>query len=482
MKVLLLNTPTKYAAVTTADWDTTAEDIGAFPPIGLSYLAGYLLERTKNDVCILDALAEKLDCLQILERISEYRPDIVGTTIFTPTFYDSIQIIRAIKKKMSDCYVCVGGTQHLRMFLEETLSHPEIDFAVRGEGEIIFANLVDALGNRTPLEEVEGISFKKDGKVISVGKEGYIKDINQLPKPAFQIMPLEKYKSAIGSGQPVGTIATSRGCPYECTFCDRPYRSYRSYDNERILSEMKYFYDRGIKEFVFFDDMFNLKPERVIGISESIAIMFPEAAWCFRGRADQVTQEMLDKAKKAGCRQIMFGIEAAKDEDLKAIKKKITTKQLVDSIALCKKSGIETSTNWIIGLPCHKSRKDILHLLDFAIKSGSDYAQFNIMIPYYGTEVFNEGVERNILPPDFWREYILNPSPNAYIPIWNEYFSREELSELLKKCYHEFYMRPSKIIDQLFRIRSISQFKTKLKGILTVMGFGGFKRGKTNSS
>lgn len=480
MKVLLINAPSKYAAVTTSDWDTTAEDIGAFPPIGLSYIAGYLVKYTNHDIKILDTLAERLYYDEIEKRIIEYKPDIVGMTAFTPSFYDVLMVARLVKKNFPNCYVCIGGTQHVKMYLKETLHHPEIDFVVRGEGEIIFANLLNAIQHRTPLSDVEGISFKKDGSIANVGAEGYIKDINELPSPAFDLLPFERYKSAIGTGNTVGTIATSRGCPYACTYCDRPYRTYRSYTNEKILSEMEYFYNRGIKEFVFFDDMFNLKPKRVIEISDAIIERFPDIVWSFRGRADQVTEEMLKKAKKAGCRQIMFGIEAAKDEDLKAIKKKITTKQFIDSISLCKKLGIETSTNWIIGLPTHRRRQDVLDLLNFAIKSGCDYAQFNILIPYAGTEIFEEGVKRKILPSDFWKNYLFNPTPNAYIPIWDEHLSRKELSELLKICYKRFYLRPSNVIKNVLRVRSLSQFKTKFKGMLTVMGFGGFKREKVS--
>lgn len=476
MRLMLINSPSKYGAFVTSDWDRTAEDIGAFPPIGLSYLAGYLVKQTRHDVKMLDVIAERLDDKQIEERIKEYQPDMVGTTVFTPTFYDSLMLARLVKKTVPNCYFCVGGTQHMRMFLKETLHHPEIDFAVRGEGEVALANLLDALEKGTPLSAVEGISFKKDGEIVSPGAEGYIKDINVLPSPAFELMPLDKYKSAIGTGEPCGTIATSRGCPYSCSFCDRPYRSYRSFSNERILSEMEFFYNRGIKEFVFFDDMFNISPKRVVEISDVMIKKFPDIIWSFRGRADQVTEEMAVKAKKAGCVQMMFGIEAAKDEDLKAIKKKITTKQLVDSIALCKKLGIETSTNWIIGLPVHKSAQDILDLMDFAINSGTDYVQFNILIPYAGTEIYELGIKKNILPPRFWNEYVLNPVPHAYIPVWDEYLSREELSELLKVCYRGFYLRPSYILKSALKVRSYSHFRTLLRGMLTIMGFGGFRR------
>jgi len=480
MKVLLINVPSKYGAFVTSDWDRKAEDIGAFPPIGLSYLAGYLLKHSEYDVTILDAVAEGLDYEHIEQRIVDHRPTIVGMSVFTPIFYDVLHVARMVKKNLPDCYVCIGGVNHARMYLNESLEHPEIDFVVRGEGEVIFKNLLDAIDKGTPLAQVEGISFRENGEILSPGPEGYITNINDLPSPAFEIMPLEKYKSAIGTGRPCGTIATSRGCPHQCTYCDRPYRTYRSYNQDRILSEIGFFYKKGIREFVFFDDMFNLTPARVIEISDAIIKEYPDIIWSFRGRADQVTKEMAIKAKKAGCVQMMFGVEAAKDADLKAIKKRLKISDVKNAINICKNIGVETSTNWIIGLPVHKSVQDVQDLLDTAIECGSDYAQFNIMIPYEGTEIFDDGVKKKILPAEFWREYVLNPTPNAYIPMWEEFMSREELSQLLKRCYRKFYLRPGKIVKNILKLQSYAHFKAKLRGVLTILGVvGGFKRENT---
>ena len=479
MKVLLINSPSKYSAYVTSEWDRTAEDIGAFPPIGLSYIAGYLKEHTNHEVSILDALALKLSYDEIAQKIREFNPDVAGTTLFTPTFYDHLKIAKLVKSVKPNCIFCVGGTQHLRMFLNETLSHPEIDYAIRGEGEIIFSNLLNVLDTNGSLSSVSGISYVKDGSVVSIGDEGYIDNINKMPSPAFDLLPINEYKSAIGTGLPVGTIATSRGCPYSCTFCDHPYRTYRSYDQDRILSEMSFFYDRGIKEFVFFDDMFNISPKRVIKIAIHIRERFPDIIWSFRGRADQVSEEMLKTSRQAGLVQIMFGIEAARDIDLKAINKQITLKQLFDSILLCHNYGIEVSTNWIIGLPTHRSKKDVLHVLKTAIKSGTDFCQFNILIPYAGTDIFKEGVNKGILPEFFWNEYTLNPIPNAYIPAWDEFLSRDELSGLLKTCYRRFYFRPINILKSLQRLKSFKHFLNQFRGMLTIIGFGGFSRQKS---
>jgi radical SAM superfamily enzyme YgiQ (UPF0313 family) len=477
MKVMLINSLPKKAASATSDWDTAQEDIGAFPPIGISYIAGYLAAYTDHEVLILDAVAERLDYPQIQERLLEFIPDIVGTTIFTPTFYGNLVLAKLVKKVLPKCLVCMGGVQHIRMFEKETLSHPEIDFVVRGEGEEIFTALLYTLESGGDLSAVEGISFLRDGQLISPGKEGYIKDINKLPPPAFSALNIDLYKSVIGTGKAVGTISTSRGCPYQCTFCDHPYRTFRVYSHDRILSEIQWFYDQGIREFMFFDDMFNINAKRVIDISESILTRFHDITWAFRGRADQVTEEMAIKAKESGCVQMMFGIEATTNEHLKIIKKQITIQKLKEAVNICKKVGIGTSSNYIIGFPFHKTKQDVLDVIDFAINCGSNYAQFNILLPYAGTEIYDEGVEKGVLPRDFWSNYVLNPQPDAFIPIWDEYLSREELSELLKMCYQRFYLRPSKVFENLIKVRSLSQLKMRFKGMLTVMGInGGYKR------
>lgn len=478
MRVQLINALPNDGATATSDWDTTQEDIGAFPPIGLSYLAGYLAEKTGHQVEILDAVAERLTYDQIAERILAFKPDMVGSTAFTPTFYGNLVLAKLVKKLRPDCYVCLGGIRHVKMFLEETLSHPEIDFVVRGEGEEIFAHLLNALENKTPLAGVNGISYKAGGRVFSPGPDGYLKDINEHPMPAFDLLPLHLYHNRIGSGKKIGTISTSRGCPYDCTFCDRPYRSFRSYSTERILEEVGHHYKQGVREFVFFDDMFNITPDRTIGISDALAEHYPDIVWSFRGRADRINEDVIKSIKRSGCTQVMFGLEATTNKDLAAIRKKITVEKFMHGVALCKKAGIKTSANFILGLPTHTSREDIVQLSRFSVECGIDYAQFNILVPYAGTEIYDDAVARKLIPGDFWSNYVRDPQPNAFIPVSEEHLSRDELSRLLKMCYQRFYLTPSKVLARVLEVRSLSEFRMKFIGFLTIIGLGGYKRKK----
>ncbi|MDD5086030.1 MAG: radical SAM protein, partial [Candidatus Omnitrophica bacterium] len=200
--------------------------------------------------------------------------------------------------------------------------------------------------------------------------------------------------------------------------------------------------------------------------------------WSFRGRVDQINDETLKIAKTSGCHQILFGVETGTDEGLRLIKKRITTEQAINGVRLTRKHGIETNTNWIIGFPFEKSKEDVMKTIDFAVKVSSDYAQFNILIPYYGTEIFKDGVEKGVLDKDFWINYVKTPVPKALIPVWNEYLSREELGALLKKCYQRFYFRPKQFLRNLTKTTNLRHLKSKIKGFAVLLGLGGYKMRK----
>jgi anaerobic magnesium-protoporphyrin IX monomethyl ester cyclase len=477
MKILLINPPAFHLAVTSKEWMTTAEDIGSFPPIGLMYIAGSLRASTDSRIEIIDMVLEQMSLAELGVRVRNFDPDIVGITAFTPMFYDVMEVVKLVKSLKPHCHLCVGGA-HAGAYPLETIAKPEIDSILLGESEHNFVKLVHAIEKGEDLRNVPGLICKDAaGGVSLIPQPGYIPDINTIAFPAFDLLPFNHYFSAIGTGNPVGTISSSRGCPYECTFCCKPYRTYRMRSPGNIIREMKLYYEKGIREFFFFDDMFNINPGRVAEISEAIlhSGMHP-IVWSFRGRVDQVSEAVFRKAKESGCRQVLFGVETATDEGLRLIKKKITTKQVMDAVRMARVSGLETNTNWIIGFPHHRSKKDIEELIHFARRVDSDYAQFNILIPYEGTEIYEQGVRQKVLERNFWRDYTVNPVPHALIPVWDEFLSREELSGLLRLCYAGFYFRPHKILKNMLTVKSFGHLMRKIKGATVLLGLGGYRK------
>jgi len=477
MKILLTNVPDLHVAKTTDDWDLEASDIGIFPPLGLMYLAGALRAQGRHEVKILDCVLNKYSLEEIARIAQEYQPDLVGLTCYTPTLFDAIRLSAKFRELLPSATIVWGGP-HTLLFPMESMEHPEVDILVLGEGEEVFPRLCDALEDKTPLDGIPGLVLRQGWEVRQTGEPGFVQDINTIPFPAFDLLEFNRYYSAVGTGKPVGTICSSRGCPFHCTFCCKPYSSYRSRSVDNILEEMSAYYAQGIREFFFFDDLFNATPKRVIDISQGILDLGMDICWSFRGRVDAVTPEMLRLAQRAGCRQIFYGVEAATDEGLKEIRKNITLAQAHGAVQMTRKAGILSSTNWIIGFPHHKNRNDVLELIDTAVSIDSDFAQFNICIAYHGTQIFEAGIKADLFNPDLWRNFARKPIANFVEPIWEQYLSRQELSALLRLGYRRFYFRPLPALRKLLRVRRLAELKLFAKGAITLLGIGGYHRKK----
>lgn len=472
MKVLLINPPREHMIHWSVnDWELDLGEISSFPPIGLMYLASYLREHTHHEVRIVDAIAEKMNYGSLKQRLNEFSPDVVGITSFTYTFYDVLQTAKIAKEMDSSIHVCVGGP-HTSLFPDETMTHPEIDSLVVGDGEIAFKELIDRLEQGGKLRDINGLLVYRQGdRIVRTGKARYITNLDSLPFPAFDLLDYKKYYATFGRSSIMATICSSRGCPFQCTYCQDSDKKYRMRSSENVIQEMLVYYDKGIRDFYFWDDMFNINSQRVIDISEKVleSKMRGNITWLFRGRVDGISEDMLKIAKKAGCRQILLGVEDYTDDGLKKIKKRITIRQAFDAVQMARKYGIETSTNWIIGFPHHKSKQDVYDLVDTAIRINSDYAQFNILQLLPGCEMYEGCVREGSLTADRWSNFVKNPLESYYVELYTKYFSARELSDLYREAHIRYYRRPGYILRRLLKLRSFAEFKVKAKAALAVL-------------
>lgn len=472
MKVLLINPPRDHIIRWSAnDWELDLGEISSFPPIGLMYLAGYLRAHTRHAVRIIDAVAEKMTAPGLKQTMADFGADVVGITSFTYTFYDVLQTARIAKSVNARVHVCVGGP-HTSLFPDETMSHPEIDSVIVGDGEIAFKELVDRLEGGGPLGDVNGdLFYREDRRIVKTGKTRYLADLDALPFPAFDLLDCSKYYATFGRSARLAIISSSRGCPFRCTYCQVPDKKHRVRSDENIIQEMMVYYDRGIRDFYFFDDMFNISAKRVMNVSEKIleSKMRGNISWLFRGRVDSLTEEMLRTARKAGCRQILFGVEDHTDEGLRKIKKRITIKEAFDAVRMAKAHDIETSTNWIIGFPHHTSRDDIYNLVDTAIRINSDYAQFSILQLLPGCEMYDECVKEGSLTPGRWSDFVRNPEETFFVELYTRHFSAKELSDFYREAHLRYYRRLGYILHRFFRLRSLAEFRIKAKAAWAVL-------------
>ncbi|MDI6735931.1 MAG: radical SAM protein [bacterium] len=456
MKVLLIN-PLQKNMITTCLPKYVEEEAGFYPPLGLALIAGYLQKQTNFKVEIIDALAEKLDLEEIANQVRQKSPEIVGITTTTFTLIDVLNIAQAVKEINKNIHVVLGGP-HLSIYPGETLAQKDIDSVVIGEGEITFCELVRHLADEKPLNEIEGVGFKKEGKIIINQRREYIQNLDEIPFPARELLSLGKYYSIHGQKDRMTTIFTSRGCPYNCLFCYHAFgKKFRFRSPGNVVDELQEIMNLGIKEIFFFDDLFTAKKDFAMGICEEIIRRKLHLVWEIRARINTVDREILQRLKEAGCRRISYGVEAGTDKILKVLRKGITTQQVIEVFKLTKEVGFITYADFMIGSPT-ETRQEILETIRFAQKLAPDFVQFSITTPYPNTDLYQLGLEKKIFKEDFWLKFVQNPTKDFKPQIFNENLTYDELVDLLNYAYKGFYVRPKFILKRLLSIKSTKEF------------------------
>src|SRR4030043_585424 len=475
MKILLINPPAENEIIGNNP-PIIEEERGFNPPLGLLYLAAYLRKNNHHQIKIIDSQVEELTYPQLKQKIKRFNPELVGITTMTLTLIDvlkTVSLVKAINKKIK---VILGGP-HVHIFPEETINLPGVDYLVLGEGEQAFNDLVKALDQKEKKEELEkrlkkikGLVFKKNKRIINTGPQPFIMNLNQLPFPARDLVPYQKYSSLIAKRQPITTMITSRGCPFQCKFCDRPNlgKIFRARSAKNVVDEIEECVQMGINEFFVYDDTFTVNQQRVIDICDEIIKRKLKIGWDIRARVDTINKKILKKLKQANCERIHYGVEAGSLKVLKALNKGITLRQVRNAFRWTKEIGIDTLAYFMIGNP-QEGKKEIEASLELMKQLKPDFVHLTILTPFPATKIYFEALEKRIIKKDVWQEFAQKPSPDFIPPVWGENFSREELFKIVSQAYKEFYTRPAYIIQGLRKIRSLPEFNRKIKAGLKVI-------------
>jgi radical SAM superfamily enzyme YgiQ (UPF0313 family) len=487
MKILLINPPAENTVIENPDEQgkefLEADSFGDFPPLGALYVLSYLENNTTgHEFYFMDCIAERMSHAKLPQYIEKIKPDIVGVTSFTVCLMDVVMVARTVREIMPNAHICLGG-HHPIAYPFEAAQLPEFDSIVVGEGEIAFTDLVKCLENNEDFTSIKGVYTKdsiKKYRVIPMAKDkrflstvsvppAYVDDINSLPPVNRKYIRHLKYHNILGVTGDLATVLSSRGCPYLCTFCDVPFKSYRPRTHELVVDEIEQCLAQGYKEIRFYDDLFNITPQKIIDFCDEVdkrGLKFP---WDFRGRVNTVTYESLARAKKSGLRMISFGVETGTDAGLKAMKKGTNTTKVKKAFEWCRELGIITVADYIIGLPHEKNKKDINESIDFLISLDPDYAQISVLKLYPNTEMYDNAVSSGVIPPNRWKDFALNPSKGFIVDHWDEHMSLGVLVQLQKRAYLKFYFRPVYILRSLFKTRSIYELSSKFFGAIKLL-------------
>ncbi len=410
------------------------------PPLGIAYLAS-VARKGGHNVHIVDANVEK----KALAKTDLNYFDVVGITSDTPRYYEALKIAKEIKK--TGKFIIMGG-YHVTFLDEEVLSSGYVDVVVRGEGEEIFLNLLNALENNTGLKTILGISYLDGEKFIRNDDALPPKNLDELPFPARDLLPISKYKTTL-NGIPSANLITSRGCPYNCYFCASSKFGgikWRARSAKNIVDEMEMLYnDYGYRAFEFLDDNFTLSKKRIFAFADELEKrkMTDIIWWCF-SRVDTIAKNepMVKRMAEVGAYRVFLGLESVNENVLDSYGKNIDNEEQIRAINLLRKYGIGIHGSFIVG-DRNETKEMIMKTVNWAKKMNPQLAQFSLLTPFPGTQLYDDIKKENKFLHNDWRLFdALHPT----IKLNN--LSPVEAQKLIIDSYKKFYISFSRFFNR----------------------------------
>lgn len=449
MKILLINPPAfgDKGFIREGRCTQTSDFWAAlWPPITLAYM-GAILERYGHDVRIIDSAAERFSHDATIRVLDEFKPDIIICSSSTPTISTDLSFITCIKDRLPQAITAIFGV-HATVFPEECMRNcPQLDFVIMGEPENVIADLVKVIRGDMSAGNAAGLAYRVKDRAVAVSKAArFIKDLDELPFPAWHLVRRGKYRLPL-NGQPFLSVLPSRGCPYSCTFCtsQKYYGSkVRFRSVEKVLDEIVYNVNRfGIKHIFFWSETFTFNKRYVMALCDEMRNRKLDISWTCNSRVDVVDAEMLKNMANSGCWMVSFGIESSSQEILDNVKKGTKVSKASCAIKLAKDAGLSVVGHFIFGLP-GENKDTIEETIRFSKSLGLDFAQYYCACPFPGSELYLIALKEGWLADDdfsrFSQEYPVLVLPTV---------TQKAVAEAKKRAYREFYRSPACLIRTL---------------------------------
>ncbi len=422
------------------------------PPLGVTYLASFLRQRFDRrdlEVRLLDAAILQMGFRAVLDYVLEEDPEIVGLSTVTLTAAFAKKLIEGIKARKPQTRVIVGG-HHPSALPEDLL--PAADAVVIGEGEVTLSSLVEAYLGGGDWSSIPGIAYSRDGQAFRTEPRPYIPDLDSVPFPARDLLPMDKYFHQYPYRTRTkfyATMVTSRGCPYNCVFCgvknlwSRKVR-YRSVEN--CLAEIDELYNRfQVSCIALYDDVFTVNRKRVLEFCEGLLERNYDLKWSCFARCNTVDRELLETMKRAGCVELQIGVESGDEAILNGIEKELKIDTIRQAFRVTKEAGLNTKAFFMVGNP-GETPDTIRKTIDLAKELEPTYAMFSILIPFPGIPAYDEYKSRGFIKTFDWSKY------NWYSdPVFEtDRLSARDMVALRRRAEVEFYLRPKRVFKHLY--------------------------------
>ena len=451
MKVLFLQPPL-------GAWSTWGRHRA--PNIGQAQIAGLLREKhPEYTLEVLDCRALDLDEEQMVSKVEAVNPDIIHigdilhTTGGAAVVYRYNEAARLVKEKLPDITVIASGLVYASAPEEILNLNPWIDYCIAGEHDYAFVELVESLSEGNDIEKVKGISFRKDGDIIITDYRGLITDLDELPIPAYDLFPMDKY---VGHDYWKNYVETwnSRGCPAGCNFCyewsqfdprsTADLKFYRARSAKLVVDEFELLVrEYGIKVITMMDDCFNTWRKRTEEFLDELLKreLNKKASWIFLGRAPYFLRDadLFPKMKEAGCFMALAGIEVATDEELKELGKGITVEQVEETIAKLKEAGIASVLTWMIGFE-NDDEYRIKKRFEAVDRIDPDICALQYLTPMPGAPIWPHYVEKGLVKFDDLKSWDFH---HPVVP--TNHLTIDEVGRLGAWSLREFYSKPGRV-------------------------------------
>jgi radical SAM superfamily enzyme YgiQ (UPF0313 family) len=404
-----------------------------WPPLGLLYIAANVKKHEAADIQVLDAFCLNLSKEELVAKVVAEKPDLFGMNCSTHTFLEAMEVFTELANRLPETKLMLGG-YHATFAAEKILrAYPHIDFIIKGEAEEALVELLAALKEGREPAEVQGISYLKDS-LYHTNPIAIVKDLDSLPPIDRSLLTGVEYGYAL-QGIPLTfgkftTMSTSRGCPYDCSYCSCAsfsLRKWRYRSAEKVVEEMKKLYDAGYKNVVLVDDNFTQKADRVRKICELIRKEGIKMRFYCEGRVNNASPELMLTMKKAGFDVMYFGCESGCQKVLDYFNKRIEPEETRAAVQAAKQANMIVVTSFILGAPV-ETMEDKRQTIEFIHSLRPHAVQINILDYLVGTPLWDELDKEGKLPANAWMT-------NHRVYEYNNVFDQATLEKLVNEGY-----------------------------------------------
>jgi len=426
------------------------------PNLGLGYLAT-ALRKDKHEIKILDCVKEKYNYDDFKKNLKKFKYDFIGIQLFTCDYNSVKKMLKIIKNYNPNILTLIGGPHVSGAPISTLKDMEDADFGFIGEAE---NSIRELLKEKINPNKISGLVYREKGKV-KINSVTKTEDIDELGIPAWDLMDPRTYPIAphgsFAKQAPVAPIITTRGCPYQCTYCAVVVNTSRKFRKRKvgdIIKEIEILHKKyGVKEIHIEDDNFTLDKKYVIEFCNKLIEKDLKISWaCPNGvRLDTLDKGMLQLMEKVGCYSFAVGIESGSPKILKDMKRVVTIKKIIEKVKLIRDNTKIRMTGFcIMGYP-GETKKDMQMTSDLAYKLPLHRVQFSNFLPLPGTEIYNRLITSGEIKEEElnWDDYLDN-----HITYSPKGISHKELRKIMKKAFFRFYFRPQIVLGLLKEIQS----------------------------